>query len=207
MTNIIHSTAQIDPDVELGEGNYIGPFCHIYSNVKIGNGNHFEGYASIGSPAEKHGFFRTKPEQNTIIGNNNIIREFVTINSGSRRSSIMGNNCLMLRGSHLSHDTILEDNVTISCSVMIGGESHIMTGCNLGLGSLLHQFSVMGSYSMLGMGAVVTKTLELEPGCIFVGNPAKFLKQNNVGLSRNNITPELLQAEFQRWKQLKENNH
>lgn len=206
MANTIHSTAQIDIGAELGENNYIGPFCHIYSNVKLGNGNHFEGYVSIGSPAEKHGYFKTPITQGVLIGNNNIIREFVTINAGSRRNTIMEDNCLMLRGSHLSHDSILENNVTVSCSVMIGGESHIMTGCNLGLGSLLHQFSVMGSYSMLGMGAVVTKGLKLEPGCIFVGNPAKKLKQNNIGLSRNNITAKMLEAEFQRWEQLKKTN-
>jgi len=207
MTNTIHPTAYVDPQAKLGENNYIGAFCHVYGNVTMGNDNHFEGYVSVGSPAEKHGNFRSVVEHGVIIGNNNTIREFVTMNAGSRRPTVLGNNCYMLRGSHLSHDTIVEDDVTISCTVMIGGESYVMTGVNLGLGSLIHQFSVIGSYSMLGMGAVVTKSLELEPGGIFVGNPAKFLKRNEVGLSRKNISLETFNAEVDRWRSIKGTNH
>jgi UDP-N-acetylglucosamine acyltransferase len=207
--NYFHPTIEVSnvSEENIGEGNYFGPYCTFYPGVKIGNRNRFEGYCSIGSPAEKHGYFI--PSNNvptTLIGDDNIIREFTTINSGSRRSTVMGNKCLMLRGSHLSHDSILENEVTVSCSVMIGGESYIMTGCNLGLGSLLHQFSVMGSYSMLGMGTVVTKTTNLQPGYIYIGNPARELKPNIIGLTRKNITDSQLLIELSRWEDLKATN-
>src|SRR3990167_2093740 len=114
MTNFIHPTAYVAPGSELGHGNYIGPFCHIYSNVIIGDNNHFEVYVSVGSPAEKQGYFRSPIIYGVVIGNNNTIREFVTMNAGTRRPTVMGSDCTMLRGSHLSHDSILEDKVTVS---------------------------------------------------------------------------------------------
>jgi len=205
--NSIHPTSIIEPGVVLGHSNRIGPYCHIYNGVQIGDGNIFEGYASVGSPAEKRGFFSLKSPHGVVIGNENVIREFVTVNAGTRRHTVMGNNCTMLRGSHLSHDSILEDGVTVSCTAMIGGESHVMIGANLGLGAVLHQFSVVGSYSMIGMGAVCTKTLQMKPGGVYVGNPARYLKQNSIGLKRAGIDgPVALNAEALRWEKLRETN-
>lgn len=172
----------------------------------MGNNNRLEAYVSAGTPAEKHGYFYPLEDKEVVLGDNNIIREFVTLNSGSRRPTKMGNNCLMLRGSHLSHDSVLEDKVTVSCTSMIGGESYIMTGVNLGLGSLVHQFSVIGSYSMIGMGAVCAKTLQAEPGNIYVGNPARFYKANLIGLQRNGVSSEKLREEHLRWEQIKKDN-
>lgn len=207
MRNFISPLAYVEPGATLGKDNHIGPFVSIYANVVLGSNNVIEGHASIGSPAEKTGFLHNYPEHKTMIGNDNVIREFVTINAGSRRSTVMGNHCLMLRGSHLSHDSILEDCVNISCNVMIGGESHVMAMANLGLSSVIHQFSVVGSYSMIGMGTICTKKLELTPGGIFVGNPGKYLKQNTVGLQRNNVSNELLELEIDRWKLLRQSNN
>lgn len=184
--NIIHSTAIVDKDVELGEGNYIGPYCYITGKAKIGNNNRFEAYCSIGTPPEHRDHFTESPFK-VIIGNNCIIREYVTINSGTIRNTVLGNNVTMLRGSHIGHDAIIEDKANLSCNVLIGGHSHLMEGVNMGLASVCHQFSVLGAYSMIGMGGVITKTSEIHPGEIYVGNPVKFLKENKIGLSRNNI--------------------
>lgn len=184
--NIIHSTAIVDKDVELGEGNYIGPYCYITGKAKIGNNNRFEAYCSIGTPPEHRDHFTESPFK-VIIGNNCTIREYVTINSGTIRNTILGNNVTMLRGSHIGHDAIIEDKANLSCNVLIGGHSHLMEGVNMGLASVCHQFSVLGAYSMIGMGGVITKTSEIHPGEIYVGNPVKFLKENKIGLSRNNI--------------------
>jgi UDP-N-acetylglucosamine acyltransferase len=206
MNNVINPTAVIGERVEIGHGNYIGPYCVIYDNVVIGSNNRFEAHASVGSPAEKRGFFLPGDGQGVLIGDSNIIREFATINAGTRRKTRLGNNCIMLRGSHLSHDTIIEDGVNVSCVAMIGGESYIMTGANLGLGAILHQFSVVGAYAMVGMGAVCTKSLQIMPGGVFVGNPAKFIKRNAIGLERNSVTDELLDRETNRWADIRARN-
>ena len=202
--NIVHQTAVIGDRVEIGRGNYIGPYCVIYDDVVIGDNNRFENHVSVGSPAEKRGFFGPSDGCGVVIGNGNILREFVTVNAGTRRKTRMGDSCIMLRGSHLSHDTVIEDGANISCVAMIGGESYVMTGANLGLGAILHQFSVVGSYAMIGMGAVCTKTLGIVPGGVFVGNPAKLLKTNTIGLERNNVTD--LAGEMERWANIRNSN-
>lgn len=184
--NYIHPTAIVDKDIELGSNNYIGPYCYITGKTKIGNNNRFEAYCSIGTPPEHRDYFTGSPF-GVIIGNNCTIREHVTINSGTVRNTVLGNNITMLRGSHTGHDSIIEDKVNLSCNVLIGGHSYLMEGVNMGLGSMCHQFLVLGAYSMIGMGGIIVKTSEIHPGEIYVGNPVKFLKENKIGLNRNNI--------------------
>jgi UDP-N-acetylglucosamine acyltransferase len=129
MENFIHPTAVISDDVTLGHGNYIGPYCYITGKTVIGDNNRFEAYCSIGTPPEHRDHFTNSPF-NVIIGNNNTIREFVTINAGTVRSTVLGNNIVMLRNSHIGHDSIIEDKVNLSCNLLIGGHSYIMEGAN-----------------------------------------------------------------------------
>jgi len=190
-SSYIHPTAIIGPEVTLGENNYIGPYCYITGKTVIGDHNRFEAYCSIGTPAEHRNHFKESPFS-AIIGNNCVIREFVTINSGTVRDTVLYDNITMLRNSHIGHDSIIESKVNLSCNVLIGGHSYIMEGANMGLGSMCHQFSILGAYSMIGMGGIVVKSSEIHPGEIYIGNPVKFLKENKIGLNRNGITPEKL---------------
>lgn len=191
----------VDPEAKLGKNNYIGPFVYIGPDVTIGDHNHIEGHASIGTPAEHRDYFKTFGR--VVIGNHNTIREFVTINGGTKSYTFMGNHCVMLRGSHLSHDSWLEDYVNVSCNVLIGGETHVMEGANLGLGCIIHQRQTIGSYAMIGMGAVIPKGTNCIPGYVYVGNPARPLKRNVVGLERNNIDELALKMERQRYESLR----
>lgn len=197
--NIIHPTAIIEDGVEIGEGNYIGPYCIIYAGVEIGDNNRFESNVIVGSNAEHRDYFKKGSNFSVKIGNNNIFREFTTINAGIFRDTQIMDNITMLRGSHVGHDVIVEDKVTLSCNVLIGGESHIMEGVNMGLGSICHQYSVLGSYSMIGMNSTITKQSVIKPGEIHVGNPCRFLKLNKIGLERNNIDGERLLYEEERY--------
>lgn len=196
MSNFIHPTSIIDSSVKLGENNYIGPNCYITGDTIIGNNNRFEAYCSVGTPAE-HGDYFQSNEGKTIIGDDNIFREFITVNAGTKDTTTLNNNVVMLRGSHIGHDSIISNNVNISCNVLIGGHSHIMEGCNFGLNSMCHQFSVIGAYAMIGMGAVITKSSNITPGGVYIGLPAKYIGLNTVGLQRNNIG-------FDKLEQLKE---
>ena len=199
--NYIHPTSIIGPNVVLGNNNYVGPFCYIIGDTIIGDNNRFEAYCSIGTPAEHRDYF-ILTENKTIIGNNNIFREFITVNAGTKDITILNNNITMLRGSHVGHDCILEDKVNLSCNVLIGGHSYLMEGCNFGLGAVCHQFSIIGAYSMVGMGTFITKNTQITPGKIYVGSPAKYLKENLIGLKRNNITIDQLKQLI-----IKFNNH
>jgi UDP-N-acetylglucosamine acyltransferase len=189
--NFIHPTAIVDSGVILGQNNYIGPYCYITGNTHIGDNNRFEAYCSIGTPPEHRDHFKGSLFS-VIIGDNCTIREYVTINSGTVRDTVLHSNITMLRNSHIGHDSIIEDRANLSCNVLVGGHSYVMEGVNMGLGAMCHQFSVLGAYSMIGMGGIVVKASEIHPGEIYVGNPVKFLKENKIGLNRNGITPEKL---------------
>lgn len=200
--NHIHETAILGPNVKLGSNNYIGPYCYITGNTIIGDNNRFEAYCSIGTAAEHRDFF-TFEYGKTIIGDNNVFREFTTVNAGSISSTILKNNITMLRNSHVGHDCFLDNKVTLSCNVLLGGHSHIMEGSNFGLGSICHQYSIIGAYTMIGMGCVITKSSDIVPGNVFIGSPAKMLRQNTIGLQRNNIDDNKLSELLELFNTLK----
>lgn len=187
--NFIDQTAIIGDEVTMGTGNVVGPYTVIYSGVTLGNNNRFQGQCSIGSPAEHKKYFSESP-YGVLIGDGNTFREFVTVNDGTERPTVIGNNCIMLRGAHHSHDSVMEDDVTLSCNVLVGGHSHIMKGANIGLGAILHQYQVIGAYAMIGMGTILTKKSIVYPGCKYVGNPARHIGLNEIGLERAGVKPE-----------------
>ena len=193
--NKIDSSSIVSPSAVLGEGNYIGPNCYIGPNVVIGDNNRIEGFSSIGSPPESKGFFHDFGA--VRIGSKNVIREFTTINSSVEDCTIVGDNCLLLKGSHVGHDAVLEDGVILSCNALVGGFCYLMKYCNLGLGSAIHQRVVVGSFSMIGMGSVVTKKSNAEPGGVYVGVPCKKIKEND--LNRFDVDPLVIEKEKLRY--------
>lgn len=197
--NITHS-AVISEGARIGRGNHFGPGVVIGPNVVIGDNNRFEAHVCVGMPPESRGHLTNYGP--VVIGNNNVFREFVTVQGGVNQATRVGNNVLALRGSHISHDTEVEDDVQISCNVLIGGHSHIMVGANLGLGAIVHQHQVIGAYSMLGMGAVVTKHQLVVPGQVYVGNPARHLKANDIGLVRAGVTADDVADYVSRFEQI-----
>jgi UDP-N-acetylglucosamine acyltransferase len=201
MLNQIHPTAIISDTVKIGSGNYIGPYSIITGDTEIGDNNYIASHVVIGSPAEHKEYFGKIGK--VIIGNNNRINEFVTINQGTVKPTRLHDNIIMLRGSHVGHDSEIFDNVTISCNVMVGGHSSILEYANIGLGAVLHQYSVIGSVSMVGMGSVVIKSSEARPCVTIGGNPARFLKKNIVGMIRANVTNQDLEDLNKRYESLR----
>ena len=173
---MIHETAIIGEHVTIGKNVTVGAFTVIQGNTKIGDNTEISSHCVIGTNAEHREFF--DHVGSVKIGKNCTIREFVTINGGTYATTTIRDNVILLRGSHVGHDSHIEKNCTVSCNVLIGGESYIMERSNLGLGAILHQGSVIGSFSMIGMGAVITKKTEPTIGGVFVGSPAKYIKRN-----------------------------
>lgn len=178
LENDIHPTAIIGNEVIMRKGNKIGAYVVIQGNTTIGHNNVFRPFCSIGGEPE-HKLFFGKKNKGTIIGNNNIFSEYVTINAGCYKPTILDSHIVMLRGSHVGHDSVIYSDCTISCNVLIGGHSLLGYGVNMGLGSICHQYSKIGSYAMIGMGAIITK--KVNPNCfgMYVGNPAKYIKEND----------------------------
>lgn len=203
--NYIHPTAIVEKSVVLGVGNYIGPYCYITGKTIIGDNNRFEAYCSIGTPPEHTGYFE-KTDCETVIGNNNIFREFTTVHSGSTRATTIGDRVKVLRGTYIGHDCIIHDDVNFTANVLIAGYVIVMSGVNFGLGSMCHQYSVVGAYSMIGMGTVITKTSVISPGGVYIGSPARRLKKNDIGLDKYKITNNLLSELNKKFEELKIEN-
>jgi len=197
--NFIHPTAIVGDDVQLGEDNYIGAFCYITGNTIIGNNNRFEAFCSIGTEPEHKEYF-DEPNQGVVIGNYNRIKEFVTINAGCQKPTRLHNNILALRGCYIGHDSTIYDDCTISANVLIGGHCLLGYSVNMGLGSICHQYSKIGSYSMIGMGAIITKKVQVQCFGVYVGNPAKYIKENNY--HKQNFTSEAVNKICQKFKTL-----
>jgi UDP-N-acetylglucosamine acyltransferase len=189
----IHHTAIVSPRARLGSGVVIGPYAIIHGGVTLNDDVHVRAHAVIGSPAEKHGQF-TAAGYGVEVGEGTHISEFVTIHSGTEKKTKIGNNCYLLAHAHIGHDAQLQNKVTVGCGAIVGGHSIVGHGANLALGSILHQFSNIGQWAMVGMGGIVTKKTRIFPGSIYVGNPVRFLKENRVGLERAGISDEELAA-------------
>lgn len=204
----IHPTAIISPDafIEEDESIEIGPFTIIEANVvihkgcRIGPYVHIQGYteigkgcriftgASIGSMTQD---LKYKGGKTFLkIGENNTIREFVTINTGTSEgdTTIIGNNNLIMAYAHIAHNCVIGSNVIIANGGTLAG--HVVIDDFAIIGGLvgIHQFCRIGSYSIIGGCSKVTK--DIVPFVIADGHPAVPHGINRIGLKRRNFPPE-----------------
>lgn len=159
MANNIHPTAIIGPGVKMGNGNYIGPYC------------------IIGMPGEHRGKWDPYPGE-VVIGDNNIFTGHVTIDAGIESVTTIGNNCFMMKHSHIGHDAVIGSDVTVSCGAKIGGHTVIGDSSNIGLNAVIHQRQIINQGVMIGMGSVVTAKLKTDDFQTYAGNPAKHIGAN-----------------------------
>lgn len=188
MANRIHPTAIIGTGVQLGDNNVIGPYTIIVGPARIGDSNWIGPQVCIGTPAEYRGGAHPVGWEGEVegigvlIGNRNVIREFVTVNQGTHEATVIGDSCYLLTSSHIGHDCMLRDGVTITDAVQLGGHTHVWSWSNIGLGTVVHQRCDIGPGAMIGMGSAVRK--DTPAFTIAVGNPARVTGMNAVGLSR-----------------------
>ena len=201
---MIHSTAIIDPkakissnvsigaftvigpNVEIGENTIIQSHVSIIGNTKVGKNNKIYPFASIGNDPQDLKFDGevTKLE----IGNNNKIREYVTINPGTKGGgglTKIGNNCLFMVSSHIAHDCLVEDNVILANNVPLGGHAHIEENVIIGGNSAVQQFTRVGKSSMIGGMCGVVR--DIIPYAMVHGNRSILQGLNLIGLRRKNI--------------------
>jgi UDP-N-acetylglucosamine acyltransferase len=182
--NKIHNTALVDFDnLLIGKGNVIGP------------------YAIIAGCAQHS---KSKSLGKVVIGNNNVFREFFSIHRPVKKNGVtkIGNNSVFFTNVQINHDCILEDDVYMVSNCILGGHVYVMKGASFGFGVLVHPAKIIGSYSMLGMGCVVTKKQKIEPGKTYVGNPARYIKNNDYGLKKKSISSKKIHNEMKRYNDL-----
>lgn len=207
----IHQHAAIHKSAKIGKNVTIGPFtvigehvvvgddCEIGPHVvldgwtDIGKGCKFFAGASIGSPPQDLKY--NGEETHLTIGDNNVFREYVTVNIGTVGGggvTKIGNNCLMMAYSHVAHDCLLGNNIIIAnCSAISGHvtlEDHVIIG---GL-SGLHQFVRVGTHAIIGGCSGVPQ--DVPPYMMASGERAKIYGLNSVGLKRHNVPEESIRA-------------
>jgi autotransporter-associated beta strand protein len=170
----------------IGKNNYFHPTVVIGPNVTIGDNNYFGPYCVIGFPAE-HRSYWDKSAGHVVIGNNNKFTGLVTIDAGTETDTIIFNNCWFLKHSHVGHDAIIHDNVTISCGAKIGGHATILANSNIGLNACIHQWVSVPEGCMVGMNAAVTKKLKMEPYRKYAGVPASDIGSNQKLTSEDKV--------------------
>jgi UDP-N-acetylglucosamine acyltransferase len=178
----------IHQNVEIGSGTWIGSNVTIMEGARIGeNCRIFPGAVIAGIPQD----LKYEGENTTVvIGNNTTIREFVTINRGSkdRWTTRVGNNCLIMAYSHIAHDCIIGSNCIMSNNCQIAGHVTIGDFAILAGMCAVHQFVQIGQHSFIAGGSLVSKDV---PPYIKAGRtPLSYAGVNSVGLKRRGFSLE-----------------
>ena len=184
----IHSSVKIGPysvigpNVEIGENTEIQSHVSITGNTKIGKGNKIYPFVSINDPQDLK---YNGEETSLIIGDNNKIREYVTINPGTISGggiTVIGDNCLFMISSHIAHDCKIGNNVIIANNVPLGGHVTIEDSVIIGGNSAVQQFTRIGRLAMIGGMTGVLK--DVIPFGLSIGNRNYLQGLNLIGLRR-----------------------
>ena len=201
---MIHKTAIVDSKAKISSSVNIGPYCvigpnveinenvkihshvNISGNTKIGKGNKIYPFASIGNDPQDLKY--NGEETKLIIGDNNKIREYVTINPGTIGGgglTKIGNDCLFMISSHVAHDCEVGNNVIIANNVPLGGHAIIEDNVVIGGNSAVQQFTRIGKMAMVGgMTGVLHDVI---PYGLSIGNRNYLQGLNLIGLRRANF--------------------
>ena len=221
---MIHKNSLVDSSAVLGENVQIGPFSIIGKNVKLGNNVNIMNnvvidgiteiehnvtifpYASIGLIPQDLKF--NGEETKLEIGDNNKIREYVTINPGTKGGggiTKIGNGCLFMVSSHIAHDCLVEDNVILANNVPLGGHAHIEQNVIIGGNSAVQQFTRVGKFAMIGGMCGVVR--DIIPYAMVHGNRSVLQGLNLIGLRRKNIPNKEILVLSEAYKEIFKNEN
>jgi len=210
MSASIHETAIIAEGARTGEGCFIGPFCTIGAGVTLEDRVRLEshvvvdGDTKIGADTKVFPFvsiglgpqdlkYAGEPTS-VVIGERNVIREFVTIHRGTAGGggvTRLGNENLLMAQSHVAHDCQLGDGIIMANGATLAGHVEIADRANIGAYSGVHQFCRIGLEAFVGGYSVVVK--DAPPFATIQGNHARCFGLNRVGMRRRGYSPETIQ--------------
>ncbi|MFS1705100.1 acyl-ACP--UDP-N-acetylglucosamine O-acyltransferase [Aestuariibacter sp. GS-14] len=221
---MIHSTAVISPNAKIGKNVSIGPFsivgddvvlgddCRVESHVvikgpsRIGRGNHFYQFCSIGEDCQDKKYAGERTE--LIVGDNNIFREGVTVHRGTIQDegvTRIGSNNLLMVNAHVAHDCKIGDNAILANNVAVAGHVEIGDYAILGGTTAVHQFCKIGAHSFMGGGAIVLR--DVPPFVMVSGT--KHIPQgiNSEGLKRRGFSSETIMSIKRAYKVIYRDNN
>lgn len=200
--NCIHPNAKLHPsvivgayshiygDVEIGEGSIIDDHVTIYDGVRIGKGCHIYAGAQLGNPP--HDQAKCSENNYTIIGDNTVIREYVTINNSilDDGTTIIGSDCFIMAYCHISHDCKLGDHIIMANYTHLDNNVVVDHWAKFGGGSKVHSCVHIGSYALIQGGICVDK--DIPPYILVAREPIVYCGLNYKSLSRSAFTQEQL---------------
>ena len=221
---MIHKTALVDPKAKLHSNVKVGPYSVIGANVeiyentevqshvsivgntKIGKDNKIYPFVSIGNDPQDLKF--QGEETKLEIGNQNKIREYVTINPGTNGGggiTKVGNSCLFMVSAHIAHDCNVGNNVILANNVPLGGHVHIEDNVIIGGNSAVQQFTRVGRSAMIGGMCGVVR--DIIPYGIAHGNRSILQGLNLIGLRRKNIPNQDIKILSDAYKEIFKNEN
>lgn len=207
--NQISPLAYVHPEAKLGDNNIIGPFCYIDKDTVLGDNNVLQNSVTInvgarignGNEIFPGASISTKPQDlkfrgevtNCEVGDNNSIRENVTISRGtaSKGKTVVGSNNLLMENMHVAHDCELGSGLIIGNSTKFAGEVVVDDNAIVSAAVLCHQFCRIGGYVMIQGGCRFS--LDIPPYVIAGKEPTRYAGLNLVGLRRRGFSNELIQ--------------
>ncbi len=196
----------IGPNVEIGQGTVIQSHVNITGQTKIGKKNIIYPFASIGNDPQDLKF--QGEETRLEIGDNNKIREYVTINPGTKGGgglTKINNNCLFMVSAHIAHDCFVGNNVILANNVPLGGHAHIGDNAIIGGNSAVQQFTRVGKSAMIGGMCGVVR--DIIPYGIAHGNRSILQGLNLIGLRRKNIPNNEIKTLSDAYKEIFKNEN
>jgi len=200
-TSIISSKAIIEDGVEIGpfciveedviikKNTVIKPYVQVLSHTTIGENNVIHQGSILGEVPQDLKYNNEKTS--LVIGDNNTIREFCTLNKGTDHSlqTKIGNNCLLMAYVHIAHDCYIGNNVILANGVQLGG--HVVVGYHATVGGMtpVHQFCRVGEHAFIGGGRVVLQ--DVPPYILATGEPLQYSGINSIGLRRRKFSLEI----------------
>jgi UDP-N-acetylglucosamine acyltransferase len=205
----IHPSAVVDPGAELGADVRIGPGCIVESDVVVGDGcrlepycqvkrftrmgreNHLHSHAIVGGEPQDLKFHGE--ESLLLMGDNNVVREFVTIHRGTEGGggeTTIGSGCLIMAYVHIAHDCRLGDAVILSNAANLAGHILIHDRAVVGGMTGVHQFTRIGEHAFVGAMSGVAQ--DIPPYMLATGNRAKLHGPNLIGLRRAGFDQQAL---------------
>jgi UDP-N-acetylglucosamine acyltransferase len=209
MASYVAEHAAIDPRAEIDDDVEIGPFCVVGPNVRIGRGTRLinnvtiMGHVNIGERnqiypgvvigGEPQDLSYAGTPTRVDIGDDNVIREGVTINRGTEKEAgvtSIGNHNFLMACCHIAHDCHLGDHIIIANGTLLGGHVHIQSHASLSGAVAVHHYTTIGSFSFVGGLSRVLH--DVPPFMLVEGQPARPRCINVVALKRNHFTAETL---------------
>jgi UDP-N-acetylglucosamine acyltransferase len=205
----IHPSAVVSPTAELADGVEIGPYSTVGDHVvigrdtaigahvvieghtRIGERNKIYPFSSVGTPPQDVGY--QQEETRLIIGDDNVIREYVTINRATTKESwetVIGSSTYLMAYAHVAHDCWLADHVILTNGATLGGHTHIDEYAILGAFLAVQQFVRIGAHAYLGAKSGIDR--DVPPFMITAGPRAKLYGINQKGLIRRGFSQETI---------------